>query len=393
MKLNYEKNIPLLYAYSIFIKRVSQPIIIIYFLLNTLNYTQIGILAAIMSIVTIILEVPGGIFADSYGKKLTLIISSFFGLLTMLFYYLGNSFIYFLIAAIFYGISGAFITGTRGSLMYDSLLKLKKEKSFKKYNGKMLFYSHIINGLILLCVPWLYTINNKLPFLIGIFFFIISIILALLMVEPKLKKHKISISEYYNNFLDSIKQIFQNKKLFSIFFFSAIFFGFTLMNMEFTQPLLLISGLDVIYFGIIYCLFRVLAGTASIIAHKFEKYITSEKLMYISGIILLLCFIGFGFGKGIILILGVIFLRISVGMNRIIVDDEIHKKIESHNRTTLMSLSNVSKSLVGAIMVFIAGILADIFGVQPMYYFIAPIYFILIFMAALSIKKHIISNN
>ena len=109
------KNIPLLYIYSIFIKRVSMPIIIIYFLLNNLSLTQVGILAAVMAIATIITEIHGGIFADIYGRKLSLALHSVFGILTMFFYFIGNSFEYFLIASITYGLAGAFISGTLGS--------------------------------------------------------------------------------------------------------------------------------------------------------------------------------------------------------------------------------------------------------------------------------------
>ena len=85
MKPNYYRNIPLLYLYSILIKRVSMPIIVLYFLLNNLNFTQIGILAAVMSIVALSTEVHGGVFADLHGKKTSLILGSVMGALTMFF--------------------------------------------------------------------------------------------------------------------------------------------------------------------------------------------------------------------------------------------------------------------------------------------------------------------
>ena len=94
-----KQNPVLIYIYSILIKRTTMPIIILYFLLNNLNYTQIGILASTIAITTIFTEVHGGVFADIHGKKKSLILQSIFAFLTMIFY-LGGSFYYFLIASI-----------------------------------------------------------------------------------------------------------------------------------------------------------------------------------------------------------------------------------------------------------------------------------------------------
>ena len=159
------KNIPLLYIYSSLIKRVTMPIIILYFLFHNLNYTQIGILASVMAILGILTEVHGGVFADKYGKRLSLGLSAVFGLLTMFFYFLGNSFIYFLIASICYGASGAFISGTRNALMYDTLLEHNITRKFKKYIGRMIFISHLVSAVVLLLIPVVYSFNQKLPFL------------------------------------------------------------------------------------------------------------------------------------------------------------------------------------------------------------------------------------
>ena len=92
------------------------PIIVLYFFFNNLSFTQIGILAAVISVISMATEVHGGIFADIHGKKTSLILHSVFGTLTMLFYFVGDSFSWFLLASVMYGIAGAFISGTRNAL-------------------------------------------------------------------------------------------------------------------------------------------------------------------------------------------------------------------------------------------------------------------------------------
>lgn len=379
MNLKYYRNIPLLYIYSVLIKRVSMPIIILYFLLNNLNFTQIGILAAVMAITQISLEIPGGIFADTHGKKLSLMLHSVFATLTMFFYFIGNSFVYFLIASVMYGIAGGFITGTRNALLYDSLTELNKASEFKKYNGRVLLYSHLINAGILLMIPVIYNYNSKLPFLIGITFFIISIVTSLFMIEPPIQKiHKKSFSSYYKRFFESLKEISVSKKLLLTLILSMIAAGFVYMSSEFIQPLLRISGLEIIYFGIIYALMRGITGLGGIVTHKIEKYFKLDYLLFIGAGIILISFVGFSYGVGLIIILAVLLIKFGEGFNRIVFEDEINKNIKSNNRTTILSVSSLSNSLLKALLIVIFGIVADIVGVQGMFIYVIILFLIVV---------------
>ncbi|MBL7160333.1 MAG: MFS transporter [Candidatus Aenigmarchaeota archaeon] len=380
----FERNIPLLYGYSIFIKRVSMPIIIIYFLLNNLNFTQIGILAAVMAIASLVTEVHGGVFADKHGKKTSLMIHSVFGLLTMFFYFIGDSFTYFLVASVMYGLSSAFISGTRQSLMYDTLLKLKKEAQFKKHNSRMVLYSHVVNALVLLTIPVIYTFNTKLPFLIGIGFFVISLIIAFFFTEPEIKSRRVGLPK--GRIFDSFKEISTNKVALYAFVIAMITGAFTYMSSNFIQPLLQISGLEIIYFGIVYALMRVIMGVGGEITHRLERYARVKTLVLFGVIIFLLSFAGFYIGTGIAIILAVLFLKFGEGYNRIILEDELNKGIKSENRTTILSISNLSKQLTNAILVFSFGIAADIVGVQGMFGYALIVFIVFIAFAMLFLK-------
>lgn len=364
------------------------PIIVLYFLLNNLSFTQIGILAAVMSIIKMSTEVHGGIFADIHGKKTSLILHSVFGILTMLFYFIGDSFAWFLLASVMYGISSAFISGTRNALLYDTLTKLNKTSEFKKFNGKVLLYSHAANALVLLPIPVIYTFNAKLPFLIGVGFFLISLILAFFFIEPPLtKKSKTTLAMYNIRFLEALREIRLSKKLLSAILLAMLTASFVFMSSEFTQPLLKISGLQVIYFGVVYAFMRAITGFGGSITHKLEKYFTLEKLLFIGVIGIIISFIGFSFGTGLIIILAVLLLKLAEGFNRIILEDEINKNIKSQNRTTILSVSSLSQALFNAGLVFAFGITADLVGVQSMFNY-ALGFFLIIIVAALIFMRN-----
>ena len=389
MPLNYYRNIPLLYIYSIFIKRVSMPIVILYFLLNNLNLTQIGILAAVMSIIMVGTEVHGGIFADIHGKRISLMLHSVFGILTMLFYFVGNSFEWFLLASVMYGIAGAFITGTRNALLYDTLIKLNRTSEFKKFNGRVLLYSHLVNALVLLAIPIIYVFNTKLPFLIGAGFFFVSLLTAFFFIEPPMaKRSKATLSLYNIKLLEALKEIKLSNKLLSALILTMLMAAFVYMSSEFIQPLLKISGLQVVYFGIVYALMRAIMGLGGSIAHKLEKYFSLKNILFIGAAGLAISLLGFSFGAGAVIILAILVLMFSTGLNRIVLEDEINRNIKSNNRTTILSISSLSEELFNAGLIFVFGITADLVGVQNMFGYALAFFIICIAVSLIFMRKN-----
>jgi MFS family permease len=383
--VSIERNIPLLYGFSIFIKRVSMPIIILYFLLNNLNFTQIGILAAVMAIVALIFEIHGGVFADTYGRRISLLLSSVFSFLTMFFYFIGDSFPFFFIASIIYGLSFAFTSGTRQSLMYDTLLNLKREKEFKKFNGRMVLYSHAVNASVLLAIPLIYVINPKLPFLIGMGFSSLSFMTAIFMIDPPRHKSRLDVISKVK-ISEAFKEILTNNRTLFVFLLAMITGAYHFTTANFIQPLLLISGLQVIYFGIIYALMRVFMGLGGEIVHRMESHFRLNNLIILGIIIYIGGLLGFYLGAGVTIIAAIILLRFGDGFNRIILEDEINKEIKPDYRTTVLSISGLSKELTTAGLVLSFGFAADIFGVQGMFGYGLTVFVILIILATLFVK-------
>lgn len=374
--MSYARNISLLYIYNILIKRVSEPIIILYYLLQHLSYTQIGILAAVTAFITLLTEIPGGMFADVKGKKSSLILSALFGLITMFILFVGNSFEIFLIAAVAYGFSGTFITGTRAALLFDTLKKLKRTVEFKKYNGRLLFYSHFFNALILIPIPFIYSINEKLPFLIGMFFFVGAIIMAYLMKEPR----EDTKQNYLQTFKNAVKES-KNPNIMMFLLLIMVTASFIFIASKFIQPMLQISGLEVIYFGIIYALMRMLTGTGGFFVHRFHKM-----GLWFGIILLAIGILGLSLGAGVIIILAILLVKFAEGYNRIYLDDKINQSIKS-SRTTILSISNFLKNLFYGILIFIFGMVADVTGVQPMFIYVLIAFLIFIIPLLIVMKQ------
>ena len=362
------------------------PIIIIYFLLNNLNFTQIGILGATIAIIHVSLEVHGGVFADLKGNKLSLMIHSVFAALCMFFYLIGDSFWYFFAASICYGASGAFISGSRNSLMFETLQKLKRTKEFKKFNGRMLLVSHLVNAVVLLLIPFVFNYNPKLPFVIGIGFFVGSFVVASLFIEPKKRVKKSSSKDFHHNLFKALRIVANEREIFSAILLTTVIAAFIYVGSEYIQPLLSIAGLPVIYFGVVYALMRVLMGVGAALTHKLERWFSPDSIILLVVFLVAASFIGYLLGFGVIIPICVLLINFAFGMNRVVLEDKVNQNVKS-NRTTILSIMSLTQTLFKAALIFVSGMLADYFGVQGLFFFVLIGFLVFAFAAVRYSRK------
>jgi len=359
------------------------PIIVLYFLLNNLNLFEVAILASIAAIIGLLLEIPAGAITDKYGKKSAMILVGFFSLGMMIFYFIGNSFEEFIIASIFLGLWSAFTSGAREALLFDTLVELKRKIEFKQIFGKTIFYSHIGNAVLLLAVPVIYSFDVKLPFLIGIIFSAAIIFLGTLIKEPRIETEKDHL--YISS---SIKEILSKKKILFILVLMMVSFASLFAFSEFKQPLLVIAGIDIIYFGVIYATIRALSGLGGMIPHKINKKKTAKIIDIIGVLLILFSFLFFFFNTGVTIITGILLISLSEGIIRVSMYDTLNNIISSANRTTILSIASVLQQAYKAVIVLIMGYLADLIGLTQMFFPATIIFIIAIFLTLIIFRNH-----
>ena len=97
------------------------PIYVLYFRFYNITLFQVALLAAVFEAAVLISEIPTGLFADRWGRKLSVTIGF------ALFFFSGLVFIQyrnltgFLVAEVFFGVAEAFISGAAEALAVDSL--------------------------------------------------------------------------------------------------------------------------------------------------------------------------------------------------------------------------------------------------------------------------------
>ncbi len=179
------------------------PFIMPFYKQNHLNNAQILLLQSIFMLVSVIAEIPTGVIADKYGKRLSLILGNLaFGIGTLS-YFVGHSFTAFVLAEILMGIGQALYSGADEALFYDTL----KTLGYEKYTNFFVAFSDNINiiGFFVSNLLGMYLvklISIRFTLFASIIFLGLEVLVYLKIPEPRVKGKE----EFVPDYLGIIKQ-------------------------------------------------------------------------------------------------------------------------------------------------------------------------------------------
>ena len=134
-----KNNLNIVYLYTFFESfLLVTPIVFPFFSSYDLSLKEIMVLQSVFAITVMLFEVPSGYLADRWGKKNVLILGSILRGVAFTTLASVNTFEFFVIYYILFGISNSCVSGTATSLLYDSLNKFNIDKAMQsKYLGRM----------------------------------------------------------------------------------------------------------------------------------------------------------------------------------------------------------------------------------------------------------------
>ena len=232
------------------------PFIMPFYKQNHLNNAQILLLQSIFMLTSVIAEIPTGVVADKYGKRLSLILGNLaFGAGTLS-YFIGHSFPAFVLAELFMGVGQALYSGADEALFYDTL----KTLGYEKYTNFFISFSDNINiiGFFVSNLLGLYLvklISIRLTLFTSIIFLIIEIALYFKIPEPSPNPQE----EFVPNYLDIVKKsllLFRNQPNLVLYVIlgillslTAYWSGFWTLQSLFTSiglPAAMFAGIEII---------------------------------------------------------------------------------------------------------------------------------------------------
>jgi len=365
-------------------QKFHEPFFLLFLLSKDISYLKIGLLYSVKEIVVNLLEIPGGIIADSAGRKRTMIISFLFYISSFITFYFSNSYYLLIAAIVLFGVGDVFRTGTHKAMIYDYLSSKGWDHQRVDYYGHTRSWSQIGSAISSLIAATIVIISNNYSavFLFAIFPYLLN--LVNLACYPRWldgDQSSFDAGRFRKKFREvtgSLIATFRKSLTIRLYVNSSIVSGFYDSVKDYLQPLIVSFALALplvkwadeadrssVSIGIVYFIIYLLTSRASKLSGRFSVYAGSEgrgmNLTYlfisVAGILSGLLF---HLRVEAISIIFFVSILIFENLRRPICVSKISSSTNREALSTYLSVDSQLKSLFTMIISPLLGLIADI---------------------------------
>lgn len=374
LNLFKNKNDNLYYSLSIFMNLdVQRSLFVLYLLQLGITQGEIGILQSFLFFSSVALEIPSGLLADRYGRKISLILG-FLGLfISGIGFLLFSDFIPFALIFCLFGASIAMGSGSDRALLYDNLLAENRAEEYPKILGRAraigavsLGFSMLLGGVLQDTWSWncvyIFFAISKLVGAIAV-----TLIPEIKLPSMSLNAHKISaMSDKTDSVFILLIDFFRSKKgafLMPLFVGYALFELSTIPLFIYGQPFFSMQGLEIpIIAGIYAAVEAISAGmfvAAGFICTRFSLGIIAFTTTLIVTFLLFILSLNIGTITSVVTFLLIMSLP---AIYETSYETYIHDNVESRIRASCLSVANLINSVIIGISYTVFGGLLDVYG-------------------------------
>jgi MFS family permease len=349
------------------------PILIPYYEANRLNSTQIFTIQAAYALSILLLEIPSGYLADVIGRKKTLILGACFLPVGIGVYVFTHSFATFILAEFIIAIGNSMRSGCDSALIYDTLIQLKEESEYKKFEGRSFYYTRVGTAFSSILGGVTALISLRVPFYInmGVCFFMIPF--ALLLIEPK--REKLKASSPFKDILKISRLSFSHKQLRLLMLLTALLMSTGAIGIWAYFLYYESIGISIGFFGVLMAAFQLSAAVSSRQAHALEKFLGQKKSLLIL-LLVALTFMLLGIFQSLVLIPLILLNAFLMGFGFPLLMDHMNRLIESKIRATVLSVANMTRSLSYVILSPLFGKIVDSYSLSTAFMLLSIFFFL-----------------
>jgi MFS family permease len=387
---NTKKNLPLL-QWIIMLSQTTLhvPIWVIYFLDKWITLGQVAMLYTSFLVAQLIFEVPAGVIWDRYWQKTALVLWGLLNIFVLLWFIFFDSYILFAVAMGVSWIASSFKSGSDSSLLYETLVHQGIGDQFKKIYGKCTWWMFWWRAWWALIGGFLYTIFPELPFIADIVLQTIYTVLALFLTDSFVMRVKEWFQETRKSFKWSYHEAFTRKNFAKIFIFSALIGCIARVTLsQYVQPYLEFQMIDIVWFGAIFAAYNIISWIGSLYADRFGKLFTIDKYLILHAVL-------FGIFLSVLVTTSNIWITLLIfavlfflmGLYQPTVWAYVNDNVQSHNRTTMLSINSQLYTIGATVILFITWFASDSGGVTNVMYVLSIFSFVLLVVYVLTVRK------
>lgn len=330
------------------------------FLDSNISLSQISYLLIIWSLTALTLELPSGLLADKYSRKTLIILGQIFNAIGYLIWLNQKNFPAFALGFAFWGMKSSLTSGTFEAFVFDKLKSIRQEQNYEYISGRI-NASRLIGTTFALIIGAI--LAERMGYNACLILSAVSSSLSLLPIISISESpiHKSTEEQSYFKYLwMMLKQTKNNKSLTFLLVLISLSLGVYGAFDEFLSLVLRDFDLSITFIGAFQAVIQIIVALSGILSFKLftKKSNPEEKLISISAILLLL--IGSVQTKYIAVLL--IPMNFLLGITEVKIEAKIQQNILSHQRATLLSIKSFIVELLGIILTFVMGTLAENHG-------------------------------
>ena len=360
----YRANIRKIYVFRFFLNfQFWWPIWVIYLTdLRGLSFTQVAILEAPFFLSMVLIQIPAGIFADRFGRKLTMCIGTGLSGLSIVAFGTADSYLLILGTYIFWAWSLAILQSADSAFMYDSLKMIGEENRFSEVMGRsQAIFNLAILASLLIGAPLAASVGLDRAVQLSALSSFAALGLALTLHEPRrrLEGTRPGVSD----FVRQTYRIGRNDLRIPLLMILYGFLGVgSIATAVFFQPFLDGHGVEVANVGYLQAPARIFGALGALGAFWMASRAGEMRSLYIIAGTSAAAYVVLGFwdALGAFIMFPVISMVSAASIP--LITDMINRRTPSEQRATVLSAGQLSLALVMAGFSPLLGSIADAYS-------------------------------
>ncbi len=327
-----------------------------------IDFTRIFWLQAWFVGWTFLLEIPTGVVADRYSRKLSVALGCLAVAADLAFFGLTRSYTWLFVGEFIGAMGFALISGADKALLYDSLKELdladQAQRVFARYEiaGLAGLLTSFVGGSVLV-TQWRYPEGLPRTFLLSSFALVLAAVIFLAMREPA--RAKPTLNPLAQG-LHGLRSLFIHPRLRRYTANLVLVGGVTFFVFWFYQAILKQVGVGVGWYGAVASAGNLAAVLLLAAVRPMERYLGLRQLLFWSGALPGLVLIGLARPPSAFWAVAGILAVIAFKMLRVpLLTALINRDIESDHRATVLSAISLLEKAVIGLLYLAVGPLAD----------------------------------
>jgi len=353
-----------------------------------LSLTEILLVNVFFSTANVVMEYPSGYVSDRLGYRLALIVACLFGIAGWSAYLVAHTFWHVIGAEMLLGVCYAFISGSDNALLYETLRANGRTELYTRCDGRMAGWAQIGEAGGALCAGLMYVTAPLLPFMVQIGVWVIALLMALSLHEPKAEKGPL-ISSHLNEAVRISRYALVEKGALR----STMLFGMLLGLASFypvwlVQPFMQQCQVPLTWFGPVWAGANLTVALCAYHSHTMLKVLGLRRMCLLFIALIVGAYAGLGLTSAVGSFLFYYLLTAMRGFQGPMLRSLLQRNCTRHMRASILSLHNLLFRLGFVVSGPLIGSLSDAKGLNTAFLVLAGAFALLLPLAARSFLRH-----